>query len=434
MFLRPNWSRCSIHASGAARRLQGALLGKPTVAPSRRKGARRWRRLMVEQFEPRMLLSAAPNGTDGTVTLAEDAAYVLQVPDFGFSDPNDSPPDTFVALKITTLPVNGALMLNGSLAVAGTIVSVASINAGLLRFVPFPSASSLSYASITCQVQDSGNVANGGVNLGPTPNTITINVLPVNDPPTGKDASISYEYWGGPGNVLGVNLSAAALAFTDLADFPENALRGIKITTLPTGGVLTRNGNLVNAGDIVPLVGPSAELLHYQPTVVGSPFLIQDSFKFQVEDDGGTANGGIDVDQAPKTMALYGYLAVLNGAPVSQPDKTLTLFEDRDYTFSAADFDFTGPQDGSSVQSVTMSTVPSVGMLLYTGNPVPPGMLIPAIGISQGLLQFRPQANGNGGLYSSFSATVQDSAGGRDSPYTIGFSVVNVNDPPFGVS
>ena len=37
-------------------------------------------------------------------------------------------------------------------------------------------------------MQDNGGTANGGVDLDPTPNTITINVTPVNDAPTVANA------------------------------------------------------------------------------------------------------------------------------------------------------------------------------------------------------------------------------------------------------
>ena len=37
----------------------------------------------------------APAGTDTTVTTLEDTAHVFSAGDFGFTDPNDSPTNTF---------------------------------------------------------------------------------------------------------------------------------------------------------------------------------------------------------------------------------------------------------------------------------------------------------------------------------------------------
>jgi VCBS repeat-containing protein len=49
-----------------------------------------------------------PIGANGTVTMAEDTFYALSVADFGFSDPNDAPPNSFQAVRITSLPAAGA--------------------------------------------------------------------------------------------------------------------------------------------------------------------------------------------------------------------------------------------------------------------------------------------------------------------------------------
>src|SRR4029077_16259147 len=65
----------------------------------------------------------------------------------------------------------------------GASVSVADITGGLLKFTPAVNANGTGYASFTFQVQDNGGTANGGVDLDPSPNTITVNVTPVNDAP-----------------------------------------------------------------------------------------------------------------------------------------------------------------------------------------------------------------------------------------------------------
>ena len=56
---------------------------------------------------------------------------------------------------------------------AGQFVSAADIAAGWLKFSPAADANGSSYASFTFQVQDDGGTANGGVDLDPSPNTIT---------------------------------------------------------------------------------------------------------------------------------------------------------------------------------------------------------------------------------------------------------------------
>ena len=47
-------------------------------------------------------INHAPQGTSTTITLNENGSYTLQEANFGFSDPNDSPPNGLLAVEITT--------------------------------------------------------------------------------------------------------------------------------------------------------------------------------------------------------------------------------------------------------------------------------------------------------------------------------------------
>src|SRR5437763_521459 len=76
----------------------------------------------------------------------------------------------------STLPDAGCPKYNGTAVTAGQFVSAADIAAGKLVFTPAANANGSPYASFTFQVQDDGGTANGGVDLDPTPNTLTINV------------------------------------------------------------------------------------------------------------------------------------------------------------------------------------------------------------------------------------------------------------------
>ena len=49
----------------------------------------------------------APVGVSTTVTTSENVAYTFGAANFGFADPNDNPPNNFLAVKITTLPAVG---------------------------------------------------------------------------------------------------------------------------------------------------------------------------------------------------------------------------------------------------------------------------------------------------------------------------------------
>src|SRR5262249_23032067 len=129
----------------------------------------------------------APVGADNTVTTPEDTAYVFKVADFPFTDPNDSPANALAAGKINGLPsaAAGTLPATGIAVTAGQSVSIADIIGSKLMFTPAANANGS--PSFTFQVQDDGGIANGGVDLAQVPNTMTINVTPVNHAPVANN-------------------------------------------------------------------------------------------------------------------------------------------------------------------------------------------------------------------------------------------------------
>src|SRR5204863_163223 len=155
--------------------------------------------------------------------------------DFGFSDPNDSPAYNLLAVKISTLPSAGTLTDNGVAVTAGQFVSAADIAAGLLKFSPAANANGAAYAGFSFQVQDDGGTANGVVDLAQSPNTLTINVTPVNDAPAGADKTLTTL------DDTAFTFMAADFGFSDSHDIPANSLLAAKISALPTAGTLTDN-------------------------------------------------------------------------------------------------------------------------------------------------------------------------------------------------
>jgi RHS repeat-associated protein len=119
-----------------------------------------------------------PAGTDNTVTTLIDTPYTFTPSDFGFSDPQDTPANNLLAVKISTLPTKGTLINNGTPVNVGDSISVTDITAGTLQFIPEANTKGLNYANFTFQVQDDGGTANGGIDLDLTPNLITLNVAP----------------------------------------------------------------------------------------------------------------------------------------------------------------------------------------------------------------------------------------------------------------
>ena len=125
----------------------------------------------------------APAGADKTIVTVEDTAHTFVAGDFGFTDPNDAPADSLAGIVVTTLPGAGSLTDNGSPVGAGDPVGIADITGGKLRFTPAANASGSGYASFTFQVRDDGGTADGGDDLDPSANTITVDVTADNDDP-----------------------------------------------------------------------------------------------------------------------------------------------------------------------------------------------------------------------------------------------------------
>jgi hypothetical protein len=242
-------------------------------------------------------VNQAPTGTDHTVTLLEGSTYTFAAADFGFGDPNDTPPNNLQAVKVTTLPAAGTLTDNGAAVTVGQFVSTADISAGKLVFTPATGASGSASTSFTFQVQDDGGTANGGVDTDPIPRTMTINVTAVNHAPIGTDNTVTTPT-GTP-----YVFTTADFGFSDPNDTPPNNFQAVKVTTLPAAGTLTDDGAAVTAGQLVSTADISAGNLVFTPAIStsGSP---STSFTFQVQDDGGTANGGVDTDPIPRTMTI----------------------------------------------------------------------------------------------------------------------------------
>jgi VCBS repeat-containing protein len=259
----------------------------------------------------------APSGTDHTVTTAEDTGYVVAASDFGFSDPNDSPANALTAVKITTLPANGSLTLNGVAVVAGQSVSLAAIDAGLLVFTPAADANGAGYASFTFQVQDDGGTANGGVDLDQSPNTLTIDVTAVNDVPINTV----------PASITTNEDTAVKLAGLSVADV-DAASGGISVTLSVGGGTITAaNGGGVSVsgsgtGTVV-LSGTLADINAYLAAAASQPSYVPAAnangditLTVTTSDNGNTGSGGTLTDTDTTTIHVT---AVNDPATITGP-------------------------------------------------------------------------------------------------------------------
>jgi hypothetical protein len=376
-----------------------------------------------------LAVNDAPDSGDAATTIVEDATYTFALTDFAFSDPIDDPDDALAGVKITTTPVGGSVRLDGTALNAGEFITVAAIAAGRVTFVPTANATGSPYTTFTFQVQDDGGTASGGVDLDPTPNTFTVSVTAVNDPPTGTDLTKSVI------EDLSCFITASDFGFTDPADRPSNGLYRVLITTLPAHGSLTLSGAAVAAGQYVTVTDLSLHRLKFSPAAnaVGAPYT---SFTFQVQDDGGTSGGGVDLDPAPNTLTFN--ITAVNDEPAGS-DATLAAIEDQAHVFSVADFGFTDPSDDppNALLAVRITTLPDAGTLLLSGAAVAVGQSVSVNDLNLQRFTFTAAANANGSPYTSFTFQVRDNGGTENSgveldatPNTLTFHVAAANDPP----
>ena len=118
----------------------------------------------------------APRGTSAVVTIARNTSWIFEASDFGFTDPYDTPPDSLLAVKITTLPARGSLRLNGDLITAGKVIAVHDLDEGNLIFSPEKDAFASPYAVIWFKVIDNGGTDRGGFDTDASETSFLFNV------------------------------------------------------------------------------------------------------------------------------------------------------------------------------------------------------------------------------------------------------------------
>jgi ELWxxDGT repeat protein len=122
-------------------------------------------------------------------------------------------------------------------------------------------------------------------------------LIDVNGAPSGTDGAVTTQL------DAAYTLAAADFGFSDPTDTPVNSLAAVKIASLPpvAAGTLILNSSPVSAGQFIPATAIAAGQLQFVPeaNARGSA-----SFGFQVQDDGGTANGGVDLDPTPNKFTI----------------------------------------------------------------------------------------------------------------------------------
>ena len=176
--------------------------------------------------------------------------------------------------------------------------------------------------------------------------TADITITSVNDAPFGSDFMI-------------LATEDVAYQFSQLefgfGDFDGDSLQAIRISDLPNDGVLFNDANadgIVDIGEAITTTTDisAADIVAGQFKYLASPNSTgpwHESFQFQVIDDGGTANGGTDIDATPNTVLID--VSNVNDAPVLLGEDVLI---NGDLTANLSNWTATGnvDHDGSSAR------------------------------------------------------------------------------------
>jgi CSLREA domain-containing protein len=294
--------------------------------------------------------------------------------------------DTALPITLTGTDGDGDA-LNFSVVTGPTKGTLSGI-APALTYTPTPNANGAD--SFTFKVNDS--------QIDSAAATVAINITSVNDAPAGVDKTITMD------ESTAYAFAVADFGFTDGSDSPANAFQSLRVTTIPSTGGLTFNGAAVSAGQSV-VLGSTGSLV-FTPVVgaIGTPYA---DFTFQVRDDGGTANGGVDLDQTPNTITVN--VRHVNRAPVATAQSVTTL-ED-----TAVAITLSGTDTDDDPLSFSVTTSPTKGTLSGTA---------PA-------LTYTPSPNANGA--DSFTFKVNDGQIDSGAAANVAISITSVNDAPAGV-
>ena len=193
-----------------------------------------------------------------------------------------------------------------------------------------------------------GDGNDGGLGSDTLVINTTVNVTDINDAPSGPTTASA-----GVAEAAVLTLTASHFS-TGMTDPENHGLGGVRITTLPTTGTLKLNGVAINSVNTdVTLLQLNNNQLTYEPAA-GSDGT-SPTFTFQVRDNGGTGNGGIDLDPNADTFTIN-VGAPGNTAPVAKPDAISTP-ENVIGTGSLFADNGSGPDSDAENDQLTISSV-----------------------------------------------------------------------------
>ncbi|WP_298596401.1 DUF4347 domain-containing protein, partial [uncultured Zoogloea sp.] len=218
-----------------------------------------------------------------------------------------------------------------------------------------------------------------------------INLTPTNDAPIGSAHTVSAT------EDTPYVFSTGDFPFSDATDGGANSLQAVKITTLPASGTLSLNGTPVTAGQVVLASDITAGHLVYTPVLDASGAGAA-SFTFQVQDNGGTAHGGVDLATSAATLTID--LAAANDAPLVTVPATIGVTEDVASALTGIVF---ADVDAASGSVVATLSVPSGTLAATSGSGVTVGGSASALTLAGSLANINAFIAASGVTYTTAS-------------------------------
>ncbi|QEG21797.1 DUF4347 domain-containing protein [Mariniblastus fucicola] len=358
-------------------------------------------------------VSDAPTGVSRTATMAEDGVLNFDQTTFGFSDSIDNDTDSFQAVRIVDFSGAGALTLDGSNVSNNSVISAADLSR--LEYRPPANASGTQLATIDFRVIDSGVVNNEDATL----RTLSIDVSPVGDRPTGQSATVEID------EDEVVTFTPASFGFADSVE--GDSFHSVRIMMFSGSGSLTLDGTDVSPGTVI--VAADLDRLRYQPGANENGNSLS-TIDFRVIDDG----IGNNSDNVTRTLTYN--VNPVSDAPTGQ-SRTVTIGEDEVVNFEESSFGFADDDDqgNDAFVGVRIMSFAGSGTLQLDGVDLTPSQYISNAELS--LLQYQPGANESGNGLSSIDFRVVDSGTGANQDTTnrtLTFDVTSLNDSPVGLS
>ena len=301
--------------------------------------------------------SSSPADVNISITAEPSASVVIRKKEkedanveFDISDLADAELDAGSIFMLMTLPSNGLMLFdyrkttethsfNGGPLVSGQKMPMAELLEGELVFRPDENFHG--YAEFLWKVSYAGQWLDD--------NSTRIAISPVNDTPVTKNIRKS----GNKETTVYFTARDFANAFED-AD--SDILSSIRITSLPSDGILEMNSELVNTGQVI-----EAEELDRLSYIPGDPWDGSDKFEWTGSD--GTAYA---VASAWVSITDNG-----TNEPPEPGNIIKTGEENRTFCFTASDFaDVVEDADGDTLNRIRITDAPANGALKLNDTPV----------------------------------------------------------------